>query len=72
MNRKERLINFKEEVLPKLQEIYEIKDFNTFVKIKIKDFSYDYYPMAQKICKQLKRPIWRELSIEEFKIKFLK
>ena len=60
-------------ILPILKEKYETIDFKTFVKIVTREkISYDYYPMAQKICKQDNiKPVWKELPIKDFIDRFI-
>lgn len=71
--RQERLIRFREEILPDLEEYYDIQAHGplnapaTMYKIIITATkSYDYYPMAEKIRVNINDEFtWRDLSIDE-------
>jgi hypothetical protein len=66
--RKERLLKFRQEVLPKLKKIYKVTSHgpknapDTMYKIKISDLLiYDYYPMSEKLRKE-------KYSLDEYKM----
>lgn len=75
--RKERLHYFNESILPLLRDKYFVLEYPSFIKIIINkqdkdDIAFDYYPQGQKISKKVNGSyIWRDLSISEFKSKFL-
>ena len=78
--RKERLMVFREEILPLLLKQYDVQEHgpnnapSTMYKIIITgNKSYDYYPMAEKIRKNNHDGTyqWKSMTIQELKDKLI-
>jgi hypothetical protein len=71
--RQERLIRFRQEILPDLEEYYDVQAHGpsnapaTMYKIIITATkSYDYYPMAERMRVNINDEFtWRDLSIDQ-------
>ena len=79
LSKKERLIDFKQNVLPRLKKLYTVVEHPYFFKIIIDHPTYeetfDYYPMGERISKKIvsKYPIyhWEDLTKDQFIDRFL-